>query len=142
MNLGDLAMMHVLVQRITAMFGNPEIMLVTRNPAAAESHLPSVTPVDPRRLVSVTRPLNRLARLRRKAGAWVGMEERAQKEIPLMDAVDAVFFSGCGFLNDHFASGAVMRLRRLLYAAKQGKVVALFGQGVGPVSAPALRQAA
>ncbi|MBT3294323.1 MAG: polysaccharide pyruvyl transferase family protein [Verrucomicrobia bacterium] len=140
-NLGDIAMMDVFVQRIMAMFGNPEIMLVTRNPDAAARQFPGITPVDPHLLVPSARPLNRLARWRRKAGVRVGVPRPAPTEIPLIDGVDAVLFSGCGFLNDHFSFGAAMRLRRLLYAAKRGKVVALFGQGVGPVSAPALRQA-
>ena len=138
MNLGDVAMMHALVERIAAMFSDSDIMLVTNNPAAAARHLPRVTPIDPQALEPCHRPPGRLARLRGYAGALAGKSRRASTDIPLIDSVDAMVLSGCGFINDHFPNAAAMRLRRLQYAGKRGKAVALFGQGLGPANAPAL----
>lgn len=55
-----------------------------------------------------------------------------------IDEADIAVASGGGFMTDAFEDHAIKILELLYLVKKQGKPVAMFGQGVGPVTSPKL----
>lgn len=61
-----------------------------------------------------------------------------QQYMQHIDEADMAVASGGGFMTDAFEDHAIKILELLYLVKQQGKPVAMFGQGVGPVSSPKL----
>lgn len=57
-----------------------------------------------------------------------------------IDRADALCVSGGGFINDSFQAHGLSVLELAEWFLKRGKPVGLFGQGIGPVRSPILRE--
>jgi polysaccharide pyruvyl transferase WcaK-like protein len=77
------------------------------------------------------------ARLRRANKSDLALTEFLQA----LEEADLVVVSGGGFVTDAFAAHAVRVLSTLGTAARRGIPTAMFSQGIGPISDPALRAA-
>lgn len=59
-----------------------------------------------------------------------------------IDTTDVVIVSGGGFITDSFEIHAIRLLETIYKFVKQGKKVAFFGQGIGPIESPRLKKIA
>src|SRR4029450_6561769 len=105
----------------------------------------------PAPLAARLRGAERLVRRRRPGGAatLVKARRRLKREDVLefeaflgwAESADVVVVVGAGLLTDSFASAAATVLELLEAAGKRGAATAMMGQGVGPLTDPALQAA-
>jgi colanic acid/amylovoran biosynthesis protein len=153
LNLGDIAMLQVCVERLRAALPGASIGVITSAPERLTGHVPGVEPIPAAGMYEwLDRPwaggayaplvpaaLGRAAR--RVGGAAALRAEQVARE-PLSDEVrgflawltsaDAVVVSGRGGLSDAFRQDGLRMLALLRTAAGLGARTALLGQGIGP----------
>ena len=118
---GDVAMLQVAVERMRALWPHAEIAVVTGDPALLAQLVPSAAPVQ---LTS-----GRMTRLlRRGADTLAG--------------VDLLVAIGGGYLNDVDPEQTERVLATLEQAQARGIPCVMFGQGIGPLRDPRLREMA
>jgi colanic acid/amylovoran biosynthesis protein len=148
-NMGDVAMLKALIARLRLLRPDAQITVVTMDPNSIQRFCGNVTLVPPAILRPVTRwepaHVSLLAAeylIRRSAAARSSHTRRAFDRTPLGKALadsSAVIASGGGYVNDHFWLHACCVLALLNAAQANGKVTAMLGQGIGPISQPLLR---
>lgn len=165
-NLGDLALMSVAVRRLSALWPDATIRILTRDPVALKIHCPGARPLEfeskcfedgfvfgrMRRFVPqfLTAEASRHApeSLSRRI-AFLGpliryrLKSRTYRDSlsPFLDALhsaDLVFACGAGGFNDEFPAYTSMFLTAFSLALGAGKPCAALSQGIGPVARPAL----
>lgn len=140
-------MMHATLSRLTALWPDALIEVVTKHPALLDYEHENVRTVSPvrwhpqglkrmpwgmmLRYLSLYRAAGRLTT------SW-----RRRNVLDVLPDVDAVVVSGGGFITDSFQGSASHVLGVLGLAARLDKPIALFGQGIGPVKSPRLREKA
>ncbi len=147
LNLGDVAMLQVCVDRLRALWSDAEVRVLTAAPGLLAQHCPAVAPVDAtgRYGLFETRPPargpRRLARARLALTARWRPPAVAAYARELL-AADLLVFSGRGGLTDAFPDESREMLDELELARAIGLPTALLGQGVGPLEDVELRERA
>jgi polysaccharide pyruvyl transferase WcaK-like protein len=144
LNLGDVAMLQVCVDRLRGLWPEPDVRVLTVAFDPLARLCPGVTPVDARgryELVDSVPPLRGPRRLRR---ARLALEGRRRSEpvaayVDELLAADVLLLSGRGGLTDAFAGESREVLAELELAHAIGLPTALLGQGVGPLDDAGLR---
>jgi polysaccharide pyruvyl transferase WcaK-like protein len=149
-NAGDMAMLHVAITRLAALWPHATIQVFSRDPDRLSAFCPDATPVlfeetrDYRRWQPVVEILRRwpalLALLRPVKPRNGGGARRYPAEV--VDAIsraDLMVVSGMGGVTDAFRDYAIALLERLDLALQAGIPVVMVGQGIGPLQDPALR---
>jgi colanic acid/amylovoran biosynthesis protein len=148
-NMGDVAMLKAVIARLRLLRPDAQITVVSMDPDSVQRFCGNVTVVPP----AVLRPVTRSPRtylslmvgeylVRKSAAARSSYTRRAFDRSPLGKALagsSAVVAAGGGYVNDHFWLHACCVLALLNAAQAKGKVTAMFGQGIGPISQPILR---
>lgn len=160
MNMGDVSMLQVAVSRLHALWPDATIQVVTRSPERLSRFCPCATPLT---LHAAPGWYKQSLRTRLYAAlpsiTWkvIAQTDRSTRKYlpPLAHQVDLwnaalhgdkthflqadlVVATGGGYLADSFAIPALLVLDTLGIAARLGKPIALFGQGLGPWQQPAL----
>lgn len=160
MNMGDVAMLQVAVSRLHALWPEATIQVVTRSPERLARFCPHATPLA---LHAAPSWYKQSIRTRLYAAlpavTWKGIaqvDQIVRKYLPPLahqiDRWNAAFHGdknhflhadlvvacGGGYLADSFTIPALLILDTLGIAARLGKPIALFGQGLGPWQQPAL----
>ncbi len=142
-NVGDAAMLQMAVSRLGALWPDATIEVATRHPELLSRHCPEARAVAPIRLYGPTlrnmsySTMLRYLRVYRSVDQFTRLGSRRS----VLDAVreaDLVVASGGGFITDSFQGAASHVLAVLGTAVQLGKPIALFGQGIGPVTSPRL----
>ena len=147
-NMGDVAMTQVAVRRCRELWPSSTIYVYASDRAALEKHCPDVEHMPffwPR--VSLLQTSSVMGRLTEIIWSRQLLEntlflELLKRSIKAAASsaylawlnVDAVVVAGGGFLNDTFSYFAKWLLTDLVMQIYQGKHVAMFGQGLGPLS--------
>jgi colanic acid/amylovoran biosynthesis protein len=171
-NVGDIAMLKVAVSRLRELWPSASISVITNTPERIARHCGDVetVPVRGRQLLLQARLLGPVRRwlpgvtaeacerfeqrlvlrrprlvsaVLRAKGALGGRS--AGDVITFLDAVrqaDLLVVNGAGILTDSFFESALGILATLEFAIRRGVPTALFGQGLGPITHPELRQRA
>jgi len=170
-NMGDVAMLQVTVSRLSHLWPEARIEVLTNAPDLLAMYCPDAHPVAARgrrawfadrtlfgvlyRLAS-SRVVHHLSRLERwiwytypsLAYRWVRLKARRRTKRNFQDlqtfleaifVADLVVVSGGGDLNDAFKPYAITLLHLLGTVIRRGIPTAMFGQGVGPIQNPELR---
>ena len=168
LNMGDVAMLQVAVSRLTALWPDARIGVVTQDAERLRSHCPAAIPVleagkrawfqghiSGRLRHKLPSPLSGIVEAaelacRRRMPTLVAsllafrMKLRRQ-EFSGMKAfleeilnADLVIAAGTGMITDHFHERAVELLDTLDMANRLGIPTAMFSQGLGPVTDPKL----
>jgi polysaccharide pyruvyl transferase WcaK-like protein len=164
LNLGDVAMLQVAIERLRNFWPQARITVLTISPAELRNCCPGTIPLDPagrdwwlRRcdLLGVFRKIlpranNRITAIESRAKrrfprliravADERMRYRGTDSRPMSQFLDAVFDAdlvigtGGGYLTDSFAEHAMDVLETLHLASSLGIPTALLGQGIGPAT--------
>lgn len=153
LNLGDVAMLQVCVERLRELWPAAGIGVVTDAPELLERHCLDVQavpatgrydllgPPEPRVIrrapATLMRPLLRIERARRGRGSPA---LKAYLDA-LLDA-DLFVMSGRGGMTDAFKDESYATLDEIHVASALSVPVALLGQGMGPIADPDLRRLA
>lgn len=150
LNVGDVAMLQSCVVRLRRLWPGAEIMVICHAPRRLASYCPGTIGIG--RTIAdrpVVRVLPRRLRLAaeqawKMTAPYVACRSRSRKSRPrtaiqAVQAADLVLASGGGYLTDTWWWHAAGVLSLLALAQRLGKPTAMFGQGIGPVSQPALR---
>lgn len=165
-NMGDVAMLQVAVQRLSALWPNAHIDVITNKPKLLAKYCPAVyaVPANGRRIWFRNRILSGgiLKAIPRKVAGrlsqvWPAVRDRqpavakailkwnakfrgVDTDITDLDifweaflGADIVVVSGAGFITDAFERDARMVLSLLEAAVRNGKITAMFSQGIGPI---------
>lgn len=151
-NAGDIAMLQVAVQKLRRVFPGAEITVATLAIDHLAAHCGGVTAIANGQRWRMTPDFvvrRGFQKLRAVAGFTPGRDALLHLGRPcsshFLEAVrsaDLVAFVGGGNLTTVFTFGAQFFLQTLRLAAEFGKPTVMFGQGVGPITAGSLRQAA
>jgi colanic acid/amylovoran biosynthesis protein len=151
-NLGDTAMLQVCVSRLSAVYPNAEIDVITTDPARLEERCPGVRPVRSAlgdgRLLDALPQSGRLAleQVWKAAGPYLIRGTRPSTGgRSVLDAIrdaDLVVAAGGGYLTDIWWWHAAGVLAVLAAAQRLGRPTAMFGQGLGPLDHPLVRRQA
>lgn len=142
-NVGDIAMLQVAIQRIRECYPRAELMVLTTRPDLLPRYCPGTTPLsvasrdasyDPHR-PALPRWKERWQRTLRQT---LGFPPEAREFQDAFATAGAVVLTGGGFLNDLNPTQTRSVLRMLAHAGRQGKRIALFSQGLGPLLSPEL----
>jgi colanic acid/amylovoran biosynthesis protein len=150
-NMGDVAMLQVLVRRLQERWPAAIIGVVANDPKLCARYLPGTQPVFAglpdlfllRGMAVLPIPLLFLLKrmLRHPLRWWAAYrQERGRSDpspITLLEAVaaaDLVVAAGGGYLTDSYARVAGDLLHVLDLAGRLGKPTACFGQGLGPLT--------
>jgi polysaccharide pyruvyl transferase WcaK-like protein len=167
-NTGDMAMMHIAISRLAALWPRASIQVFTRDPTLLAAFCPDAIPLlapEPRKLASS--PLSHFLRQRMGPivrrllfwndlgrqrlwlrGRWPSKSRPRSESAPrrssdaVLDAIsraNVVVVTGMGGVTDAFPEYAMGLLDRLEVAIRSGKLVVMFGQGMGPLRDPELR---
>jgi colanic acid/amylovoran biosynthesis protein len=150
-NIGDAAMLEMAFERLRAMWPGEPVTIHTFDPDTIRRFDPTATTLDPSgaRAWSVSPSI-----LRRRAPALARMMGSAALRVKrrdpslvarYLDAVsnaDLVLITGAGSMNDEFSLHTFKQLETLELAIRSGAATALVGQGIGPLTNPALRDRA
>lgn len=151
-NLGDVAMLQVMVERLLSLWSDTEIRVITRDGQALATHVPRAVPVVVNYPATWAR-LKGLISTRVSIVPWrLGAAAEAslsqilpapfkQALIGAVEGSDFVVHAGSGILADPFLPAAVRRLDLFDHAARSGKPTAMFSQGVGPLISRKLKKA-
>lgn len=153
LNIGDTAMLQACVARLYGEWPDAEIMVLTNSPGRLAEYCPGATPVSLayarvpaiRRLPRPVRSASE--RLAKTAAPYLGTGSRARMSrarqprtlVQAVRAADLVVASGGGYITDKWSRNAIGILCVLQLAQRLGKPTAMFGQGLGPMTQPALR---
>jgi len=160
MNMGDVSMLQVAVSRLHALWLDATIQVVTRSPERLARFCPHATPLTLHAAPGWYKQSLRTrlyATLPSMAWKMIAQTDRTVRtclpslahQVDLWNAAlhgdkthflhaDLVVATGGGYLADSFAIPALLVLDTLGIAARLGKPIALFGQGLGPWQQPAL----
>lgn len=169
LNMGDLAMLQVAIQRMYALWSNCSIQVFTTSPEKLAKYCPNTKPLLPNGrhiwLSTVFSPAYKIPS-RSFVQLWSNWENQLRRQSPeivrslikfklkrhsserasdfqtFMDAIheaDLVIASGGGYITDSFKYHAGGILETLDLANSIGKPTAMFGQGLGPLRDPDLR---
>ena len=164
LNYGDLAMLQVAVVRLRHLFSDAQIGVLTSSPERLAVHCPDALPVPVWGRDLFFGPGTMLGRFHKLAP---GMETLARNRYPqwasraiqrrmngrgvpagqieayqeAVCAADLVIATGGGYLTDAFPDMVRGVTRTLRFAARQGKPLALLGQGLGPLENKELSEA-
>lgn len=158
-NMGDVAMLQVAVSRLHALWPTASIQVVTRSPDRLARFCPHATPLTlhaspvwykqsirtrlyamlPSATWNVIAQADRMIRkylppLAHQVDLWNAALHGDKNHFLHADLVVA---TGGGYLTDSFEIFALLVLDTLETAARLGKPIALFGQGLGPLRKPA-----
>lgn len=153
LNIGDVAMLQACAARLYDEWPDAETMVLTNSPSRLQKYCPGATPISnayaqvpvvnhlPRPIRSVSErwskaTLPHLSNARLSTGSPAG---RPRTVIQAVRAADLVVASGGGYITDNWSPHAIGVLRVLQLAQHFGKPTAMFGQGLGPITQPALR---
>lgn len=138
-NMGDVAMLQTAIRHLREIYPAADLLVLTFNPALLRQYCPGTIPVSAcsrnaaygaegsasgrakslwRRLIGKSRP-----------GA---ADPQAFRRV--LSRADRIVVAGGGFLNDLNLEESLAVLRMLADAGAQGKPVALFSQGLGPLT--------
>jgi colanic acid/amylovoran biosynthesis protein len=165
-NVGDMAMMQIAIERLTALWPDAEIHVLTDDPQQLKILCPRALPLSsegrqlwladdflPRRLqerasleliafIRLWAPeMVRLFwkyKLRRSPDLWRSLDLFTK----IVAETDAVVVTGMGGIADAFPEYARDLLMTLSFALQYRKPVVLVGQGIGPLENASLRQLA
>jgi len=166
LNVGDVAMLQVAVNRLQDVFPEAQITVPSPAPDRLSGLCPGVRVLDAGRTPGFSPSILPLSlpfvwRLQKNVGsrldyrlsgfrpAWRMLAELFRTASPgqrtaigdyldELDAADLVVGPGGGYFNDEFADGSHGTFMPLLLASGSGKPVGMVGQGLGPVSDRAL----
>ncbi|NLT05413.1 MAG: polysaccharide pyruvyl transferase family protein [Solirubrobacterales bacterium] len=163
LNAGDVAMMQVCVRRLRELWPDAAVAVLTAEPAALAALCPEVAAVDARGRYALVDAGGPARRVRGRAeSSWgstpndpprglgararrVALRRRARRAgsaasayLDALAGADLFVMSGRGGLTDAFADEAAATLGELELASALGVPAALLGQGVGPLTDPAL----
>ena len=156
-NLGDLAMLEVLIDRLREHYPGTSISVFARDAERVRSLGRAVKqiPVEQKREWAMIRSLYLGLRrvvpsvdwvMRRRRPWWyesiLRMKARALVNLEVLENTDMLIVSGGGFITDVFPGQAWPVLERMAAAIRQNVPFALRGQGIGPLRDPALLQKA
>lgn len=171
-NVGDVAMLQVACRRLREYWPEVELAVITEAGDRLARYCPGVTPCDAASarqwhekwnvLGSMHRLVPRAAHaglqgvesgLRGRFPGWCEpwvrwrLERRGagvvfDRFLEQTRKSTAVVATGGGYITDAFEGHAVGLLETLDAVLRQGKPVALFGQGIGPIASPRLRKVA
>ncbi len=148
-NVGDAAMLKAAVERLFVLWPEASIDVITTHPDHLSACCPGTKPL----FMSYPAWWSWLRKASRRAQRFDVfyfpdlIEAVVRRRWPthfkrdLLRAVsraDLVVHSGAGIFNDEFLPGAIWRLDILKRAIEAGKPTAMFGQGIGPLTHPAL----
>ncbi|MBW4446558.1 MAG: polysaccharide pyruvyl transferase family protein [Spirirestis rafaelensis WJT71-NPBG6] len=163
LNLGDIAMLQVLIERLSNLWPDAFIEVFTSSPEGLLKLFPNVHPLLRCGSQTWSSPLvhsvYKLMPNHQLAQQWSDMEwvfrrrspslvrslinfklkrepEKARNFEAYMKAVysaDLVVTSGGGYITDPFKNGAIVALETLGLASRLDKVTAMFGTGLGPI---------
>ncbi len=154
-NLGDVAMLQVCVARVHQALPDAELDVITTAPERLERYCPGTRPV--RSTLVERRWCGSLSRSHRLAleQAWKasgpylvrsgGQPRASSPSLSVLSAIrqaDAVVAAGGGYLTDAWWWHAAGVLSVLRAAQRLGRPTAMFGQGLGPLTNPAIRRQA
>jgi polysaccharide pyruvyl transferase WcaK-like protein len=142
-NMGDVAMLQTTVKRLREMLSRVELMILTTSPELLERYCPGTMPLSVQSRDCGYEPqcparsdwAETWARLKLK---WGSVPKGAREFQEAFEEAGAVFLCGGGFLNDINPYQTRPVLRMLEDAARRGKRVALFSQGLGPLESSEL----
>ncbi len=142
-NLGDIAMLQVTEQQMRKFWPEAGIYVLTLVPKRLAEFCPLALPLSTAsRYLWLEQHLKRISHKEQweqflhTAGAQITAKPEEFNQV--FAKTDAVVVSGGGFMNDIFIDHAIDVLDMLGEAQNQGKCTAMFGQGFGPVTNPAL----
>jgi polysaccharide pyruvyl transferase WcaK-like protein len=154
LNIGDVSMLQACVRRLQKFWPNANIQVFTESPERLEQYGAGLTAVAPtivgRRAASFAPTSFQLAAeqmwkiampLLTRSGHRSARAHPDSEPCRVLEAVrqaDVVVSSGGGFVNDVFWSHGAGVLSVLAMAQRLGKPTAMFGQGIGPLTHPAL----
>lgn len=156
-NLGDRAMLEVLIDRVRAAHPETRFAVFARDEKRVRSLDRAVEqiPVEQKRAwavfrsvaLTLGRALPALDWLVRKRSPWwyasiLRLKARSLVNPEVIEKADMLLVSGGGFINDVFIGQAWPVLERLSAADEKHIPFALVGQGIGPLRDPALVQKA
>jgi len=161
LNMGDLAMLQVAIERLNKVFPSASITVFTNYPDRLSKHCPGTLAIMPEgRNTWVSRPLiGKLHKNRVTRKLWPKIEEKARYNFPtsynkflkfkmakfptslresekffeVFQLSDLVIATGGGYITDAFMNETNTKLDMLSLAAKVGKPTAMLGQGMGPL---------
>ncbi len=164
-NVGDLAMLMMDVERLRALFPEAIIHVPARHADWVSRFCPAATRVSASGLYQLAwrqlapQSLGRILRLDALERRWLlfnahrylrivawrnrlrrQADPQSEPELSLLGQSDLVLAAGGGYLNDAFASSALRCTKVLLVAQSLGIPTALFGQGLGPLERADTRQ--
>jgi polysaccharide pyruvyl transferase WcaK-like protein len=156
-NLGDRAMLEVLIDRLRELHPGTRISVFARDAERVRSLERAVEqiPVEQKREWAMIRSLYLGVRraiptadwfMRRRRPVWyesiLRIKARALVNAEVLANTDMLIVSGGGFITDVFPGQAWPVLERMAAAIRQNVPFALVGQGIGPLRDPALLQKA
>jgi polysaccharide pyruvyl transferase WcaK-like protein len=153
LNIGDTAMLQACVAGLYGEWPGAEIMVLTNSPGRLSEYCPGVTPVSLAyaRVPAIGRlpwPVRSASeRLARAAAPYLSdarparMSQAGQPRtlVQAVRSAGLVVASGGGYITDKWSRHATGVLRVLRLAQHLGKPTAMLGQGLGPITQPALR---
>lgn len=158
LNLGDLAMLEVCMQRLRALWPDAKVHVLTHKPDDLLRHISGVTPV-------LLKGRNRWLKIRSLPRfLFPDAPERCRQQFPVtlrnvwklgilaappqfrmvkpfvsaMFNADLVLMAGCGVITDSFHFNALRIMDMFAVAAKCGIPTAMTSQGIGPFTRPEL----
>ena len=148
-NVGDVAMLMATVSRLRSFWPTASIEVVTTRPDHLLSCCPDSKPILIRypawwswlskvlQHAPHIKPFQIPALLEAKVRS--GWPTHFRRDLlRAVSRADIVVHSGAGIFNDEFLPGALWRLDILQRAIQAGKPIAMFSQGIGPLTHPAL----
>lgn len=138
-NMGDVAMLQTAIGRIRDLHPAAELAVLTTRPDLLPRYCPGTKPLSAASRNAACLPPGS------DNGAWKrawrcvkGLASPAKADpaefLGEFAQADAVLVAGGGFLNDLNPLQTQATLQMVLEARKQGKLAALFGQGLGPLT--------
>ena len=151
--MGDAAMLQVTVARLLELWPGAQLQVITRAPESLAVLCPRVSPLaaSGRSVWFRLRHWKRLAAQNNQKGfeSFVNKLKFKTEYAALLkefnsavENCDLFVVSGAGGLTDCFREHAISVLDVIEFAKKKRKLVAMFGQGLGPVEDPDLRRRA
>lgn len=153
LNMGDVAMLQACAAQLYGEWPGAEIMVLTKSPCRLLEYCPGATPISlayaqapairhlPRSIRFASERWSKVA-LPHLSNARPSKRSRAEQPRTLIQAVraaDLVVAGGGGYIADMWSRHAIGVLRLMRLAQHFGKPTAMFGQGLGPITQPALR---
>jgi polysaccharide pyruvyl transferase WcaK-like protein len=163
LNSGDIAMLQVTVRRFRKLCPQHRIIVFVQRPDLLKKYCPEAEPLDPgsTRIDGSLIPMTFFHLIPRNIGRWLSTAQRRllaqwpgsygalataknrvgsrpsvrlDSMIKLLALTDALVSTGGGFINDSFPSVAERILGDLIAGTSLAIPVAMFGQGLGPVT--------